>query len=83
MSKQSCESQNPPETPSVPEFPGTYLAHHEKYGWCLHVMAGAGTRQEVKDILKEYCSKPNQEGELDEVGKTMQEYITIYKVHKF
>ena len=80
MNKQSCESQNPPETPSVPELPGTYLAHHEEFGWCMHVMAGAGTRQEVKDILKEYCS---HEGELDEVTKAMQGYITIYRVHKF
>ena len=80
MKKQKCESQNPPRTPSVPELPGTYLANHEDYGWCMNVMAGAGTRTEVKEILKEYCSN---EGELDEVAKAMQGYITIYRVHKF
>ncbi|MBQ6991951.1 MAG: hypothetical protein IJN50_03440 [Clostridia bacterium] len=81
MSKQSCQSQNPPETPSVPELPGTYLAHHEKHGWCMHVMAGAGTRKEIKDVLHEFCENPENH-ELDEVGKGMNGYMTIYKVHK-
>ena len=74
-------SQNPPGSkPCVPEHPGTWLAFYDT-GWCLNVMAGAGTRQEVKDTLRAFCTNAECD-QPDKVGEGMNGYMTIYKVHK-